>query len=529
MHNKTTTYPICSAVKDQNYSQKLFEEEQKQNDLDKDSQKQPVAFLGLAAAIGAFGGIVNFPEMVQASPIQSSLTGSYYSNLIVKSASEQDFAIAETSIFRTEQAFNILTTKTNSATTISVPQLPSFSPDQDAAGETITKQLYVVRAGDTISSIALLYGISTDEIVKANKIKNPNWLLINQQLVIPLKETAQANNGIGHFSVSNLIPESTANETSNQIVTRDISANLSTSQESQENLSDPYISRLRADIDKLRTQIQNQSRNEESEVIINDSPSLVSQKSLEPSYVPDPDISRLRADIDKLRNQFQSQYRDEESEVRINDSSSLMSRESLEPSYVPNPVSSGDRENRNVTLENYASSDEALISSAINSIGDYNSLLDSPLRDRFSPQLPPLSSPEEYLPDNSNIFNGYMWPAQGTFTSGYGWRWGRMHKGIDIAAPIGTPILAAASGEVIFAGWSSGGYGNLVKMKHPDGSVTFYAHNNKIFVRRGQKIKQGQQIAEMGSTGYSTGPHLHFEIRKNGSTAVNPIAYLPRK
>ena len=104
-----------------------------------------------------------------------------------------------------------------------------------------------------------------------------------------------------------------------------------------------------------------------------------------------------------------------------------------------------------------------------------------------------------------------------------------MHKGIDIAAPIGTPIIAAASGEVIFSGWSRGGYGNLVKLKHRDGSVTFYAHNNRLLVSKGQKVRQGQLIAEMGSTGRSTGPHLHFEIRPNGSNAINPIARLPKK
>ena len=133
------------------------------------------------------------------------------------------------------------------------------------------------------------------------------------------------------------------------------------------------------------------------------------------------------------------------------------------------------------------------------------------------------------LKENSSQFNSYILPAKGTISSGYGMRRGRMHKGIDIAAPIGTPIVAAASGEVIFAGWNTGGYGNLVKLRHPDGSVTFYAHNNRVMVRNGQRVRQGQLIAEMGSTGRSTGPHLHFEIRPNGSTAINPMARLPRK
>jgi murein DD-endopeptidase MepM/ murein hydrolase activator NlpD len=104
-----------------------------------------------------------------------------------------------------------------------------------------------------------------------------------------------------------------------------------------------------------------------------------------------------------------------------------------------------------------------------------------------------------------------------------------MHKGIDIAAPVGTPVVAAAPGVVAKAGWNSGGYGNLVEIQHPDGSLTLYAHNNRILVRRGQEVTQGQQIAEMGSTGHSTGPHTHFEVHTTGRGAVNPIAFLPRQ
>ena len=149
--------------------------------------------------------------------------------------------------------------------------------------------------------------------------------------------------------------------------------------------------------------------------------------------------------------------------------------------------------------------------------------LDSQITETISLQLPPLPPSEEYLP---NAFDGYAWPAQGVLTSGYGWRWGRLHKGIDIAGPVGTPVFAAASGEVIEAGWNSGGYGNLIKLKHLDGSVTIYAHNHKILVNSGQKVNQGDQIAEMGNTGFSTGSHLHFEIHSKERGIVNPLALL---
>lgn len=121
----------------------------------------------------------------------------------------------------------------------------------------------------------------------------------------------------------------------------------------------------------------------------------------------------------------------------------------------------------------------------------------------------------------------FSWPADGKVTSKFGRRWGKMHKGIDIAGPVGTPIRAAADGVVVAAGWNSGGYGNLVEVKHTDGTVTRYGHNSRVSVTIGQVVRQGQQVSEMGSTGHSTGSHLHFEIRPGGAAAVNPIAHLP--
>ncbi|WP_370318273.1 peptidoglycan DD-metalloendopeptidase family protein [Synechococcus sp. BS56D] len=122
----------------------------------------------------------------------------------------------------------------------------------------------------------------------------------------------------------------------------------------------------------------------------------------------------------------------------------------------------------------------------------------------------------------------FIWPTKGVFTSGYGWRWGRMHKGIDIANNVGTPIQAAKDGVVVFSGWSSG-YGYLVELSHGDGTSTRYAHNSRLIVRKGQVIPQGATISLMGSTGRSTGPHLHFEIRQPGGAASDPMAFLPSR
>jgi murein DD-endopeptidase MepM/ murein hydrolase activator NlpD len=119
---------------------------------------------------------------------------------------------------------------------------------------------------------------------------------------------------------------------------------------------------------------------------------------------------------------------------------------------------------------------------------------------------------------------GFIWPVNGPVVSGFGMRWGRMHEGIDISASSGTPIRAAAAGTVIHAGWL-GGYGNLVVVDHGDGLSTAYAHASSILVGLGQQVAQGETLSLVGSTGNSSGPHLHFEVRVNGS-AVDPLFYL---
>ena len=119
---------------------------------------------------------------------------------------------------------------------------------------------------------------------------------------------------------------------------------------------------------------------------------------------------------------------------------------------------------------------------------------------------------------------GMQWPVAGPVTSPFGWRWGRMHEGIDIAVPSGTPVHAAAAGTVIYAGWESG-YGNFVVLDHGGGIATAYGHNTSVAVAVGQQVEQGQVIAYSGSTGHSTGPHVHFEVRVNGN-AVDPLGYL---
>lgn len=120
--------------------------------------------------------------------------------------------------------------------------------------------------------------------------------------------------------------------------------------------------------------------------------------------------------------------------------------------------------------------------------------------------------------------SGYIWPTCGPVTSEYGYRWGRRHAGVDVGAGAGAGIVAAKSGSVIYAGYQ-GGYGRLTLIDHGDGVVTAYAHQSSIQISVGQAVDQGQRIGSVGSSGNSTGPHLHFETRVNGS-AVNPRGYL---
>ena len=119
------------------------------------------------------------------------------------------------------------------------------------------------------------------------------------------------------------------------------------------------------------------------------------------------------------------------------------------------------------------------------------------------------------------------WPTNGFISSGYGLRWNgaEFHQGIDIAAEMGTPIVATADGVVTIAGWNAGGYGNMVDIDHGSGVSTRYGHASAVVVTAGQRVRRGQIIAYVGSTGHSTGPHLHYEVRLSGQP-VNPSSYL---
>lgn len=162
-----------------------------------------------------------------------------------------------------------------------------------------------------------------------------------------------------------------------------------------------------------------------------------------------------------------------------------------------------------------------------------DAMLDGKIRDSTRPRVVP-----NMISDNKMIFNPiessrakeYSMPLSGRISSSFGTRFHpidkkmKVHTGVDIAVPRGTSIASAADGVVKFAG-RKGGYGNVVIIEHPDGRETFYAHCDKLLVEKGQTVSGGDEIAKSGSTGKSTGPHLHFELRENGKP-IDPIKFL---
>lgn len=380
-----------------------------------------------------------------------------------------------------------------------------------------------VSPGETLGTIARMHGISTRQLIQANRITDPNYILVGQTLQIPQQHRDSLNqqqfNGAIAAVPSTTVTDVPLTSMQPQRATLPVSGNTtgalaavpftatpqSVSQPTEVNdsgsrlLQYNHVESLKLEIERLRQRYQDQptrsSQITSSEVnavnpaVVERAPSVsVTTEPVNPEFNPDRYSARLREMRDRLRS---------------------------------NPVQA------TVSTPAVRAPQPQLVATAPLGSENYDPIK-SRLGRTVSPELPSLGTGSEFLPGAPGQLEGYIWPTKGVLTSPYGWRWGRMHKGVDIAGPVGTPIVAAADGVVTYAGWNSGGYGYLVEVQHPDGSLTLYAHNNRVLVQVGQQVAQGQQISEMGSTGYSTGPHLHFEIHPSGKGAVNPMAYLPR-
>ncbi|UBF28015.1 peptidoglycan DD-metalloendopeptidase family protein [Kovacikia minuta CCNUW1] len=455
-------------------------------------------------------------------------------------------------------------------------QAPAVLAHRADAYEASNVSTYQVAPGDTLTKIARTYGISPARLAAANKLDNPDVIRVSQVLVIPPSEAdsqarafgtetqARATTTVAMLPTavatdvpvitsdtkpdSVLVPirqtaqpgfkariaslpgqESSAEDLkSESLPTLPVAADSSSkaesaiaaapfvanpasrTDESASNLSYSYVENLKQEILKLREKYRSTAVPLQSDT---QSATKVAATTLETNALPsriNPEFE-ARGYSESLRNQVRN-----------------LKTRAQGGSAVDVSTPSADTYPASARSASGVKSESQLVATAPVGSQTYEPLVPSSLGQMVTPDLPPLGSVDNYLPGHSGKFNGYIWPTKGVLTSGYGWRWGRMHKGIDIAAPVGTPVVAAAPGVVVTAGWNSGGYGNLVEIKHPDGSLTLYAHNNRVLVREGQQVEQGQQIAEMGSTGYSTGPHCHFEVHPAGQGAMNPMAFLPR-
>lgn len=381
--------------------------------------------------------------------------------------------------------------------------LPKIAIDRPMVLVPLQAINYKVKAGDTLTAIARQHGLPLTALIAANQLADPNRIQIAQQLIVPISPsqgiesqqpmTAALENNNYTGMGGNISDDDSVVETNPEGIA-EIQRQQSAKAE-QAQLSDRYVQSLRSDIEKLQQRYRAQS--------------LLSQAVSGEQPTAKTSGDRL---LQKIRQMATVEGKTDQNFNSKQASKTLQIAAPKQPQRPVQPVE-----------------DESGDSLATAPIGrDAIDSLQSIQQRNVSPALPPLDSVDTYLPKPTISQKGFMWPAKGKLSSGYGYRWGRMHRGIDIAAPVGTPIFAAAAGVVIKSGWNSGGYGNMVDIQHTDGTITRYAHNKRLLVHKGQAVYQGQQISEMGSTGFSTGPHLHFEIHPLGKKAVNPIAFLPR-
>ncbi|HEY9815953.1 MAG TPA: peptidoglycan DD-metalloendopeptidase family protein [Candidatus Obscuribacterales bacterium] len=402
-----------------------------------------------------------------------------------------------------------------------------------------------VAPGDTIASLARAYNVTPDILVTENRISNPNFILVGQVLTIPAPSSTSVT--LSEEPVSLIAAAPTTPVFSNP---SNLSSPLSVNDNFQLDLGQPQ----RSSSNSLQLDLPAALPGSEALIVADEQAETIAavpsetemaaqpmQFSIPPTEQSPSYLDQLLSDVVSLREQSLGgqnstivstpsiQAEDVASEPAAPDELTLAARStSLDsPEFQLEPVTTEQSPRVPETSEASEPAPEPdLVAVAPLGAENYSPLIEPITGRMVSPELPPLSGSDRYLPSGTEVFNGYIWPSTGTLTSGYGWRWGRMHRGIDIAAPVGTPIVAAAPGVVEFSGWNSGGYGNMVEIRHADGSMTRYAHNNRNLVQSGQSVEQGQQIAEMGSTGYSTGPHVHFEVHLPSEGTVNPMAYL---
>ncbi|BAZ12360.1 peptidase M23B [Calothrix sp. NIES-4071] len=430
-------------------------------------------------------------------------------------------------------------------------------------------KVYEVKPGDTLFEIASSNGTSVSEIVNANGLQNANELKISQKLNIPVTnapinatQVAKTNqvsvaSNVAIPTPAQLGAVASNNTTIAPVVVPTPVATIQASVPSDSTPVDPQANGIGGETPpKVFAEMQQRNARNKQEK-------------------QDRGLRSLQAEIERLREKYRAQQSGNQVPTQANLNNVSVPVPTYTPDVVTVPRVPTTRTNNiaipvptvrpntvaipipvpTLRVPNYSAQPLNPEWSARNARNN-NQLSVPPVPTTVnaseslgnmrgvtvSPQLPPLAAVDRYLPrpidENTpapvapggapGVGNtAFIWPAKGVLTSGYGWRWGRMHRGIDVANSVGTPIYAAAAGVIEKSGWNNGGYGNVVDVRHADGSMTRYGHNSKLMVQAGQQVKQGDIIALMGSTGFSTGPHSHFEIHIAGKGAVNPIAMLP--
>jgi murein DD-endopeptidase MepM/ murein hydrolase activator NlpD len=462
--------------------------------------------------------------------------------------------------------------------TNAVEELAGLADAGEPAGN--SEVVHRVGPGETIDEIANLHGITEGSLIAANHLSNPDFILVGQLLTIPgdLAERPNSDEAVAVLPdtaptpLSNLGTQAGAlaavppvNQPSAVAVLPTVPLDTQMPSPDTASVTLPGIGSSDAVFStEFVEPLSAPAASEDVAVAPATTPAITNSLTLPGSSSTtterDPFVDNLVAEIMVLRDRYRAEAELAEGSselaempeveapevvavapsetsaallelaapIRMNPQFSPAPEERLETDVDISEGTGGAEVEVAVPADGNSETDESrLLAAAPLGAENYAPLLESLTGQIVSPDLPPLPSAEAYLPDGSQNFSGYIWPARGVLTSGYGWRWGRMHRGIDIGAPTGTPVYAAAAGVVEFSGWNSGGYGNMVEIRHADGSMTRYAHHSRNLVRVGQRVRQGEQIAEIGSTGYSTGPHLHFEVHLPNQGTVNPIAYLP--
>ncbi len=414
-------------------------------------------------------------------------------------------------------------------------QLPSTSANTWSApvpvqeGETVQTIVHEVVSGETLWSIARQYGVDTASLEGLNRIEDPTRLQPGDRVLVPAGRLRSGGRGMAGLPAS-----------PNEVEVVPVEATIARLPQRES------IQRVQSSVTEMtQSAVITGAPNQADEADASLQGAIEGADAVEPASQPaaDPFVVSMLSEVTGDAAVAQPVSDDSEVVVLASKSGEVVivpSEETSSEAEVTPESATAESEVVNVEFSSEEqvaslepsrsvagfSPDELL---AVAPLGSevYSPVVAPVAGQVVSPSMPVLPAQDQFLPEAPARFNGYMWPARGVLTSGYGWRWGRMHRGIDIAGPVGTPIYAAAAGTVVRSGWNSGGYGNLVDIRHEDGSLTRYAHNSRLLVREGERVAQGQQIAEMGSTGYSTGPHLHFEIHPAGQGAVNPMAYLP--